>query len=271
MSLDLDLLAKIKRHEVLSMIRTGERIDGRDFDEFRPIEVRTGVISKANGSALVRLGNTQLVVGVKLEVGTPFPDTPDQGALAVNAELVPLADPTFEPGPPDENAIELSRVVDRGIRESKAIDLEELCIVEGEHCWVVFVDIHVLDHDGNLFDASLMGSVAALATAEVPEVEVEDDEVEVIEDETRPLPFRDFPISVTVAKIEDHVLVDPCLEEEIVMDARMTVTTNERGDVCAVQKGDKGEFPPKAFEEALEMAVKKSKEIRRTVKAQIES
>ncbi|WP_456436513.1 exosome complex protein Rrp42 [Methanopyrus sp.] len=267
--MDLDLLARIKRHEVLAAIKAGERIDGRDFEEFRPIEVRAGVISKANGSALVRLGNTQLVVGVKLEVGRPYPDSPNEGALAVNAELVPLADPSFEPGPPDENAIELSRVVDRGIRESEMIDLKELCIKEGEHCWVTFVDIHILDHDGNLFDASMIGSVSALSITEVPKAKVMDDEVKVIEENTEPLAINDFPISVTIARVGEYLLVDPCLEEEIIMDTRLTVTVTESGEVCAVQKGEFGDLPEHLLEDAIDLAAKKAEEVRRTVKAQL--
>ncbi|MEO2241572.1 MAG: exosome complex protein Rrp42 [Euryarchaeota archaeon] len=267
--MDQDLLARLKRHEVLEALRAGERVDGRDFEEFRPIELRTDVISKANGSALIHLGNTQLVVGVKLEVGTPYPDTPDEGALAVNAELVPLADPTFEPGPPDENAIELSRVVDRGIRESEMINLKSLCIQEGEHCWVTFVDIHVLDHDGNLFDASLLASVAALHRTRVPRAEVVDDEVEVDETETTPLEVRDFPVSVTLALVDEHLLVDPCLDEEVVMDARITVTVTEEGRICAVQKGERGSLPEHLLDDAIDLAVKKAEEIRRVAKAQL--
>ena len=53
-----DILVDIKKDYVLSKLREGERIDGRKFDEFRKIEIQTNVISKAEGSALVKLGNT---------------------------------------------------------------------------------------------------------------------------------------------------------------------------------------------------------------------
>lgn len=157
-----DILMEVRKDYVLSKLREGERIDGRSFDEMRSIEIKTGIIGKAEGSAYVKLGNTQVVVGVKMQIGEPFPDTPDQGIIITNAELVPLASPTFEPGPPDENAIELARVVDRGIRHSEAVDLKRLCVEEGEKVWMVFIDIWALDDDGNLMDASALAAIAAL-------------------------------------------------------------------------------------------------------------
>ena len=64
-----DILVDIKRDYVLSKLRENERTDGRKFDEFRKIEIQPNVIFKAEGSALVKLGNTQVVVGIKMQVG----------------------------------------------------------------------------------------------------------------------------------------------------------------------------------------------------------
>ncbi len=121
-------VAKLEQKTVVDLIAKGNRIDERGHDSYRPITIQTGVIEKANGSAQIFLGKTRVLVGIKVETGEPFADTPEEGVLTVNAELVPLAHPSFEPGPPDENAIELARVIDRGIRESKAIDLKALCL-----------------------------------------------------------------------------------------------------------------------------------------------
>ena len=99
--------------------------------------------------------------------------------MTVNAELVPLAAPNFEPGPPDENSIELARIVDRGIRESKAIDTAKLCIEPGKKVFVVFVDVYVLNHDGNLIDAAALAAVSALMNTKMPNYEVEDGEVKI--------------------------------------------------------------------------------------------
>ncbi|WP_461863418.1 exosome complex protein Rrp42, partial [Thermococcus sp.] len=158
----MEVMASIMRDHILELLKEGKRIDGRGLEDYRELEIKTNVIEKAEGSAWVRLGNTQVLVGIKVDMGEPFPDLPEKGVMTTNIELVPLASPTFEPGPPDENAIELARVVDRGIRESQAIELEKLAIVPGKLVRVIFIDVHVLDHDGNIVDAAGIGAIAAL-------------------------------------------------------------------------------------------------------------
>jgi exosome complex component RRP42 len=249
-----EIVSSVKRDYIADLVRQGKRIDARALDQYREISVEVGLVKRAQGSALVKLGNTQVLVGVKLEHAEPFPDTPDSGVLMVNAELLPLASPTFEPGPPDENAIELARVVDRGIRESGAIDLEKLCITSGEDVWAVFVDIHVLDHDGNLIDASALAAIAALWNIKV----------EGIEGWTLPgFPILKKPIAVTIAKINGKLMVDPCLDEENVMDARITIATTEDGSICAIQKGGVGCFTLEEVEQAYELARAKASELRK--------
>ncbi|RLI13542.1 RNA-binding protein, partial [Candidatus Bathyarchaeota archaeon] len=122
------VISKMKKNRIIQLISEGRRIDGRGKLDYRDIRIERGIIGTAEGSAMVCLGQTEVVVGVKVGLNAPYPDTPNEGILTVNAELVPLASPTFEPGPPDERAIELARVVDRGIRSCRAVPLEELCI-----------------------------------------------------------------------------------------------------------------------------------------------
>ena len=152
----MTITAEIKKDYIIKLAKSGKRADDRKFDEFRKIEIETDIIKKAEGSAKVRIGNTQVIAGIKMDVGEPYPDTPDSGVMTTAAELIPMASPDFESGPPDEESIELARVVDRGIRESEVIDVDKLCIVPGEKVWMVFIDIHILDYDGNLFDAAAL-------------------------------------------------------------------------------------------------------------------
>ena len=156
---------------VLKLLENGERTDGRKLDVFRDIKVETGIIKRAEGSARVKIGKTDVIVGIKTEIGEPFSDMPDMGILKTGAEFTPIASPDFESGPPREDAIELARVVDRGIRESECIDLEKLCIKEGEKAWEIFVDVHIINHDGNLIDASALAAVAALRNTKMPKLE----------------------------------------------------------------------------------------------------
>jgi exosome complex component RRP42 len=251
----------IRKSQMKELFMKSKRLDGRALDQYREIKITTGLIEKANGSALVSLGNTQVMAGVKVATGAPFPDTPDKGLLVVNAEVLPLASAYAEAGPPDENAIELARVVDRGVRESEMVELEKLCIVEGKVVYTVFVDVNILNVDGNLFDATSYAVVSALRTSKIPEYKMEDDKPKPT-GELIPLPVRKIPVSVTLARIEDVLIVDPNAEEEAVMDARITLTTDDQGNICAGQKGEPGALTPVQVMQAVDIAISKGKEIR---------
>jgi len=260
----LPMIVRVKQKRIAELISSGMRLDGRGLTDYREVKLEVGLIERAEGSARMRLGKTEVMVGTKIEVGQPFPDVPNEGVLTVNAELVPLASPSFEPGPPDENSIELARIVDRGIRESKAIELEKLCIEPGKKVFVVFIDIYVLNHDGNLIDASAMAALAALLNTKMFNYEVESGEIKVKPGYT-PLPIRNFPIAVTFAKINDKLVVDPWLEEEQVMETRLTITMDKDGKICAMQKGGHGYFTLQQVLEAVKIAREKTEELRKLV------
>lgn len=256
------LITKVRAKQIESLLEKGERIDERSLTDYREIKIEQGIIEKAEGSARVHLGNSEVLVGVKVETGEPFPDTPNNGVMTVNAELVPLASPHFEPGPPDEKSIELARVVDRGIRESHAIDTEKLVIEAGKNVFVVFVDVYVLNHDGNLIDASAIAAMAALMNTKMPNYEIKDGELKIKQGYT-PLPLKSKPITVTIGKIANKLIVDPWLEEESVMDSRITFATNEDGNICAIQKGGSGFFTPQQILDASKIALEKAAELRK--------
>lgn len=256
-----EVVAKIRKKQICDFLAQGKRLDGRGLVEYRTMKVETGLIDKAAGSAMVLLGDTKVMAGVKLETGTPFPDTPDEGVLICNAELVPLASPSFEAGPPNEDSIELARVVDRGIRESKSIDSKKLCIIPGKKVFMVYVDIYVLDHDGNLFDASALASISALLTAKMKEYTVKTDGELEFKDTFVKLPVVNHSLEVTIAKIGDKLIVDPSLEEEPAMDAQLTIAIDKDGRICAIQKSKSGTLSPIEVADAVRTAKIKAKEI----------
>jgi exosome complex component RRP42 len=251
----------IRKTQMVQLLAEGKRMDERALDQPRPLTIETGLIQKANGSARVTLGNTQVIAGVKIATGTPFPDTPDKGLLVVNAEILPMSSPYAEPGPPSEEAIELARVVDRGIRESEMVDLTKLCLVPGKSVVTVFVDCNVMNVDGNLFDATSYAVVAALRTAKMKKYVVKDDKVEA-KDEMVPVPVERTPVSVTMARIGERLVVDPNTEEEASMDMRVTITTDDDGNICASQKGEASTISPAQVLEAVDTSIKVGKEIR---------
>ncbi len=245
------------------MAEKNKRLDGRDAESYRQVTIENGVISSAEGSSRVRIGNTHVIAGVKIDVGTPFSDTPEEGVLMVAAELLPLASPEFEPGPPGEQAIELSRVVDRAIRESKAIDFSKLCITPKEKVWMVYVDIDVLDDDGNLIDAACLAAVSALLNARMPELD-EEKKVKRGAKTNERLPITGKPVSNTFVKIGGRIVADPKIEEVKAMDARLTVGSLEKDGfrLCSMQKGGPEGFTFEELERMMDMAEKKSKELR---------
>ena len=82
-------ISYLRREQIRRLIASKARIDGREVDQVRPVEVKTGVVKTADGSAEVKLGKTHVVAGVKIGLGQPFPDAPDEGVLVVNAEVLP--------------------------------------------------------------------------------------------------------------------------------------------------------------------------------------
>ncbi len=246
----------------IELIEKGKRIDGRAFDEFRKIEIRKNVAEKAEGSASVKLGETEVIAGIKMEIVKPFEDTPNEGVLMVNTEFSPLASPEFESGPPSEDAIELSRIVDRGIRESKAVKTEELVIEAGEKVWGIFIDIHIINHKGDLLNAAALAAMTALLNTRIPKIV--DGKIVRTEFE-RKLPVEHIPITVTVCKVGNKYILDPLLAEESVIDSKLSIAIREDDKICALQKqGSKGlEFDE--IETMVDLAMQKSKELRKYI------
>ncbi|MEW5896775.1 MAG: exosome complex protein Rrp42 [Nanoarchaeota archaeon] len=228
----------VNKDTIALLARENKRLDNRALTEIRqPIVIETNISWTAEGSARVRVGNTDVMAGVKLSIEKPYNDTPEEGGIMVNAELTPLSSPEFEPGPPGEKAIELARVVDRGIREAKAIDLKKLCLEPGEKAWFVIVDIITINDGGNLFDVAGLAVLAALKSAKFPVVDKETGAINYKEKTDIPLPLTKEPLPITVYKVNGNLLVDPGSEEEKAYEARLTVASDADGTISALQKG----------------------------------
>lgn len=257
------IIEQLKREKILELLSEGKRLDGRGLEEQRPLVIETSVIPKANGSARVKLGDTEIVTGVKIQPDKPFPDLGDKGILICTAEILPLADPLAEPGPPTEEVIELARVVDRGIRETEMLDLKELVLIKDKSVIGIFVDCSVINTDGNLFDACSYASVSAILSCTVPKYEIENDVPKLVEGKTSKPPLKTIPVSVTMARIGGHIIVDPTADEEACMDARITITTNSEGNICALQKGGNDGFTPEQILRCAEIALSVGTKIRK--------
>jgi len=261
------VIDELKKTQILELLEQGKRIDGRALDEPREISIEINAIPKANGSAKVRLGDTEVLCGVKIQPDKPFPDTGDKGIFMCTAELLPLSHPTVETGPPQAPVIELARVVDRGIRESHMVDVTQLVIEKDKSVVGVFADIVVIDYDGNLFDACSYAATAALLTSKTPTWEMVDDQPSVVEGGEKQLPVSTIPVSVTMGKIGNHIVVDPNGDEWACMDARVTITSDSDGNICALQKGGSDGFTLDEMVKCGETSVKVGAQIREKLKA----
>ena len=259
------VLDELKKNQIIELLEQGKRIDGRALDEPREISIEINAIPKANGSAKVRLGDTEVLCGVKIQPDRPFPDMGDKGIFMCTAELLPLSHPTVETGPPRDDVIELARVTDRGIRESNMVDVSQLVIEKDKSVVGVFADIVVIDYDANLFDACSYAATAALLTSTTPKWTMVDDKVTLVDEET-PLPTTTIPVSVTMGKIGNHIIVDPNGDEWASMDARITITTNSDGNICALQKGGSDGFTQDEINQCGEISVRVGAKIREKLK-----
>lgn len=240
-----------------------KRIDHRTYSEYRqPISIQTGISWTAEGSAQVQIGKTIVLAGVKLSIEKTYNDTPDEGGIMVNAELLPLSSPKYEPGPPGEKAVELARVIDRGIREAKAIDLKKLCITPGEKAWFVIIDIITINDDGNLFDAAGLAALAALKSARFPVINKETGAIDYKKKTTVALPLTKEPLPVTVYKTNTLLFVDPSSQEEDAAEARLTITSDDDGTISALQKGGEAPLTLEEISTMIDLALEKAKFLR---------
>ncbi|CAN0922481.1 Exosome complex component RRP45B [Linum grandiflorum] len=252
------------------------RIDGRTPFEYRKLTIKFG---REDGSSEVQLGHTHVMGFVSSQLVQPYRDRPNEGTMSIFTEFSPMADPSFELGRPGESAIELGRIVDRGLRESRAVDMESLCVLAGKLVWAIRIDIHILDNGGNLVDAANVAALAALLTFRRPECSLcgeNGQEVVVHPPEVKePLPLivHHIPIAVTFAffSTEHTVAVDPTHSEEAVMGGRMTVTVNASGDICAIQKAGGLGVPQSDIMRCLRLASRNAESITKKIKEAVEA
>jgi len=255
----------ILEHElskIIDLARQAKRLDGRGLEEMRDFSIEVDKYENAEGSARVMLGQTEVIAGIKMGVDKPYPDSPDEGAISVGAELLPLSHADYESGPPSLDEIELARVVDRGIRESKAIDFSKLCIKEGEACWIAFMDFYAINADGNIFDAGSIAALVAFLNAKKPKL---NDKNKIIKGEyDGKLELKRLPLLATFVKVGGKIMVDPTYVEEKASEARYSVATTEDGFMSAMQKG-KGAFSFEEINYMIDLAYKVNDEKRKKI------
>jgi exosome complex component RRP45 len=173
--------------------------------------------------------------------------------------------PSFEAGRPTETEVLLSRLLEKTIRRSGALDTESLCLVAGQKCWSVRVDLHVLSHDGNLLDTACFAVIAALRHFRKPDTSMDGEEVTVYtpaEREPVPLSWLHSPFCVTFSffgEEGDAVLLDTTLLEEQLRVGSCAFSLNKHGEICQVAKLGGTAIDAPLFVQCAQTALAKAK------------
>jgi len=263
-------LPNINKKQIETLLENGKRLDGRKPFDYRDIIIEKNISKNAEGSARVKIGKTDVIVGVKLDVQVPYPDHEDEGTMMTSMEYSPACGSRYESGPPKIDAIETARVVDRGIRESGFIDWKKLCIKEGEKVWSIFIDIYAVNDDGNILDASAIGSLVALKLTKFPVYNEKTEKVEFGEFTDTLLPLTEkIPFSMTFYKIADNLLTDPNRDEEDAAEARLTLAISKPAKEYIINAMQKGGIVPLS-EQDLKKVVEQSEKVYEKIYPEIE-
>ncbi|CAK1578629.1 unnamed protein product [Parnassius mnemosyne] len=199
------------------VISEGHRLDGRNYNESRKLEIAFG---SEYGSCIVSLGETKVLAQVSCEVVQPKQIRPNEGILYINVEISPMAAPQFEANRQTDLTVYLNRLLEKCYKDSKCIDLESLCIVVEEKVWSLRVDIKVLNHEGNLIECASIATLASLAHFKRPDVTRSGDKVIIhtlIEKDPIPTVLYHYPVCIAFAIFSNDILVsDPSFIEESV-------------------------------------------------------
>ncbi|KAF2270081.1 exoribonuclease [Lojkania enalia] len=261
-----------ERAFIQQALQENVRLDGRAFDAFRPLELTFG---DEYGVADVQLGKTRVIARISVDVTAPLPERKFDGIFQIVAEFSPMASPAFEVGRPTDAEVILSRILEKAIRRSNALDTESLCIIAGLKCFALRADVHIIDHDGGLIDASCIAVMAALQHFRRPDVVVEGEKATILsvrEREPIPLSILHQPLCVTFSCYEDgeRILIDANLAEEQVRQEEVIVTMNRHGEVCQVAKYGGATVEPLALLNCINMASQKVKEISKFIQTKLE-
>jgi len=247
------------------------------------------------GSALVRLAETRVLAATTLQVGRVSASLPKHGEVEVNASMGPVCGPRFRASgrsasgggsgsgaaagnASGSDAQIVESLVQRVISTSGLLDTEELCIRDGLCAWKIVVSIVCLNHDGNVEDAALLAAVSALEDTVLPGTVVGEDGKVCLASEgkernqrragesvslscARPLKLRCIPVPLTIGMFDGKLMVDPCSQEEDLLEAVLTVVLTTQGAVVAVNKPGGAAFSPEDMAVCMRLGLGRATEM----------
>jgi len=212
----------------------GVRIDGRHFDELRPLKIEVGVLANADGSARIVQGRTHILVGVygPREVYPKHLSMPDRAVLRCRYRMAPFSVEERKSPAPSRREIELSKV----IREA----LEPSLILEKFPRAGIDVFVEVLEADGGTRCAGITAASVALADAG--------------------LPMKGFVSACAAGKVDGHIVLDLSDSEDKYGEVDVPVAYLPGKDQVSLLQMD-GILTKEEFKEALDLAIMGCKKI----------
>ena len=204
------------------------RLDGRSFDELRPVDIIPGVNKFAEGSALIRCGDTHVLCTASVEDRVP-PHVPEgEGWVTAEYSMLPRANRErsrrdVSKGKLSPRSAEIQRLVGRALRAS--IDMKAL----GER--TITIDCDVLQGDGGTRTASVTGGYVALALA---------CQWLVKEGYLLRSPLRTAVAAVSAGIVDDELLLDLCYEEDSNAQVDLNCIMTEQGELVEIQGTGEG-------------------------------
>ncbi|XP_015115786.1 exosome complex exonuclease RRP42 [Diachasma alloeum] len=254
-----NLLSLAEKTFILHGVDGDFRTDGRSRLEYRALEIETNIMPQTNGSVRLRIANTDVLVTVKVEVDTPSLDRPNEGKLEFFVDCSANATPEFEGKGGEELGTEISNVLSNAYQSSHALDLTILSILPNKKCWKMYVDVLILQCDGNLFDAIGAAVKCALFATEIPKVATasvdgDDADIQLSDDpfDCVKLNVENYPVLVTLCKIGDNCVVDPTADEEMCAAANIVISVTPKGRVTSIVKTGYGSLQPSTLLKTLE-------------------
>lgn len=201
-----------------------QRTDGRKPDELRPIEIIRDFNMYAEGSCLVKFGNTWVVITATVEEKVPaWLKGAGQGWITAEYSMLPRANTDRNPreshtGRLSGRTMEIQRLIGRSLRA--AFDLYAM----GE--LTIIVDCDVLQADGGTRTASITGGFVAVYDAFSYLVR---------NGRLKEIPLKEFLAAVSVGIIENTYLLDLTFEEDFDAEVDFNVVMTESGKLVEVQ------------------------------------
>ena len=197
------------------------RNDQRSQDELRPVEITLGIQSYAEGSVLIKTGDTHVICSASIEESVPnFLKDQNKGWITAEYNMLPRATltRTRRENIKKGRTHEIQRLIGRCLRTS--VDLNSI----GERSKLI--DCDVVQADGGTRTASITGSYVALYLAVLSLVE---------ENKIEKMPAINQLAAVSVGILKQQVLLDLCYEEDSEADADFNIVMNNNGDFIEVQ------------------------------------